>query len=639
MCGIVGYWAHSGEPAAFPDALREAVRELKHRGPDDLGIWRDGRGVGLGHTRLAILDLSQTGAQPMVSKDAEIVIVFNGEIYNFRELARDLVARGHEIHGESDTEVVLAAYREWGSSCVDHFIGMFAFAIWDEPQRCLRLFRDRVGVKPLYFMWDGRILCFASELKALRRLPHWSSDIDRTAVGEFLQYGCIAAPRTIYRQVRKLLPGHWLHMEVGGPPKIAPYWSLSKVLKRGELRGSSAQLEDELEELLIDAFRYRLVADVPVGLFLSGGIDSSLLAALLHKSGVELETFTIGFHSAEHDESEAATQIANSLGFRHHLTKITMVEATGILSRWPDHFDEPFGDSSGIPTYLVAKTARERVKVVLSADGGDELFCGYDHYKTLESRMASYGQIPGMLRKAGSKALSAVVAGSPMNLTNDFAPGLHRWLRHGLAYDRLHKMHDFLAAQNAMAAARTFRTIWRTGEVECLLEMPYRDPRQTERDGEWPGHPIEQWSAIDLHEYLPDDILTKVDRATMAVGLEGREPLLDHRLVEFAFRLPFNMRHGSLGTKHILRSILYRHIPRELVDRPKKGFSVPMDKWMEGWLVSGAIRDSIDTLGEKMPFLNSKLLEGQLHAFAGSPQGRSRLWLLYVLGRWAERWM
>jgi asparagine synthase (glutamine-hydrolysing) len=474
-------------------------------------------------------------------------------------------------------------------------------------------------------------------LKALRALPHWSPEIDEFALGEFLQYGYIAAPRTIYKEIHKLQAGHWLCLDAHDAPKIAPYWSLIDVLEKGELEGDPRELEEELEALLVDAFRYRLVSDVPVGLFLSGGIDSSLVASLLSKSDVTLKAFTIGFESAEHDESESAARLARNLGLEHHLTRISMDEATNILGQWPDLYDEPFGDHSGIPTYLVAHMASEQVKVALSADGGDELFCGYAGYGIMANRMALHGKIPCLLRKAGGGILNAIATSPAMDLATPGTPYLHRTLGHGLVYDRVHKMRNFLSASSGVAAVRSFRTFWQSREVARLMGIPYDDPRLNSLA--WPGKPIEQLTATDFHEYLPDNVLVKVDRASMATSLESREPLLDHRIVEFAFRLPLLLRHGSFGNKHILRSILYRNVPRELVDRPKQGFAVPLGKWMDHWLSSGAVNDSIDILHEKMPWLDTHWLDSQLYAFAGSPQGKNRLWLIYVLGQWAQRWL
>jgi asparagine synthase (glutamine-hydrolysing) len=570
--------------------------------------------------------------------NGKLAIVFNGEIYNYAEIARELMAKGYVLKGHSDTEVILAAFREWGPSCVNRFIGMFAFAIWDEECKRLSLCRDRVGVKPLYYAFDGETVCFGSELKALRALPHWKPQVDQISLGEFLQYGYIAAPRTIYSGVHKLSPGSWLCWQVGGgAPEIKTYWSVGDALAKGPITGDLRAIEDELEALLIDAFRYRTVADVPVGLFLSGGIDSGLVAVLLRKAGISLEAFTIGFESAAHDESEAASALATKLGLNHRVSTISRSVAEGVFAQWPELYDEPFGDASGIPTYLVSRMAREKVKVALSADGGDELFCGYAGYPLLAGRMEAHARMPAALRCAGATALAAFTRGPLGNIGSPLVAGAHGALGHGLAYDRAQKMRDYLASPASLDAIRAFRTFFQQHEVVGLLGAPYADPRRCGLRID--GPPMHQLTMTDLVEYLPDDVLAKADRATMAVGLEGREPLLDHRVVEMAYRLPMSLRIGAYGNKHILRSILYRSVPRELIDRPKQGFAVPLFDWMDAWISKGAIGDSIDIIQRKLPGLDADRLRGQARSFAGSPQGKNRLWLIYVLGRWAERWL
>lgn len=635
MCGIAGYWAAPAHAAAMRNELPAAVEALHHRGPDADGTWYspDGR-IGFGHRRLSILDLSPAGAQPMVARDAEVVIVFNGEVYNFAEIASELLTKGHKIVGHSDTEVVLAAFREWGPDCVNRFIGMFAFAIWDGVRRRLSLCRDRVGVKPLYYCWEGGTLSFASELKGLRALRHWQPALDTAALGEFLQYGYISGARSIYASVRRLPPGCWLHLEEAAKPQVEPYWSLGDIVAKGPLGGEPQQLEEELEALLVSACRYRLVSDVPVGLFLSGGIDSSLVAGLLKSSGVDLATFTIGFESAEHDESRAAAQVAKALGLENHALIVDVGDAERILAQWSDLYDEPYGDHSGIPTYLVSRMAREHVTVALSADGGDELFCGYAGYEEGAQRMEAQARVPAAARLTAARAIAAAQGG--LLGTGSLAVTINRSLGHGLALDRMSKLETYLGAEPGLDAIRPFRTFWQSSEVKRLAGAGYRDPRV--QGLRWPGRGVEQIAALDFHEYLPDDVLVKTDRATMAVGLEGREPLLDHRVVEMAFRLPLHMRLGPLGNKHVLRKILYRHVPREIVDRKKQGFAVPIRDWMSRFIANGAVQGSIDVLKAKTD-LDPRSLDAALTAFAGSDQGKNRLWLLHVLGQWAQRWL
>jgi asparagine synthase (glutamine-hydrolysing) len=635
MCGIVGYRVRRGSSEALSQALDDAVVALTHRGPDASGTWTGADGVGLGHRRLAVLDLSPFGAQPMLSSDGEIAIVYNGEVYNFAEIAEELRKKGYPLRGNSDTETIIAAYREWGAECVNRFIGMFAFAIWDSKQRRLSLCRDRVGVKPLYYNWDGRVLSFASELKALRALPHWLPRVDMTAVGELLQYGYVGGSRSIYEGVHKLPPGCWLHLDEEGEPRVEHYWSLRGVVEKGPLRGTPRVLEDELEALLLSACRYRMVSDVPVGLFLSGGIDSSLVAGLLKSAGYALETFTIGFQSSRHDESAAAARVAEALGFSNRALIVDEAEAWRVLETWPDLYDEPFGDHSGIPTYLVSRLAREHVAVAISADGGDELFCGYSGYAEAAARMTSQARIPSALRTIGAAGFGVVNRTALSGTHSTISAGIARSMGHGLAVDRMHKLQGFLDAEPGLDAIRPFRTFWQPGEITRLFGQPYADPRVKTVD--WPGQPLEQIAALDFQEYLPDDVLTKTDRATMAVGLEGREPLLDHRIVEMAFRLPLEMRYGPLGNKHVLRSILYRHVPRPLVDRPKQGFAVPIADWTDRLISSGAVAEAAAIAQQRLG-LDRQAVRGALKAFTGSSQGKNRLWLLYVLGRWVERW-
>jgi asparagine synthase (glutamine-hydrolysing) len=441
-------------------------------------------------------------------------------------------------------------------------------------------------------------------------------------MGEFLQYGYIGQPRSIYRSVNKLPPGCWLHLDADGEPRIERYWSLADIVSRGPLTGSERDLEAELEALLIDAFKYRLVSDVPVGLFLSGGVDSSLVAGLLTSAGVDIETFTIGFKLASHDESGAAAAVSRSLGLANHVEIIDETHAASVLERWADLYDEPFGDVSGIPTFLVSSMARRRVAVALSADGGDELFCGYAGYSEAAGRMNAHGRLPGWTRAAVAQGLEAITATGVTGVLG------------GLASDRLYKLQGYLGA-SGLDALRPFRSFWQLGELRQLLTIPYTDPRRGALT--WDGAPHEQLAALDFHEFLPDDVLAKADRASMAVGLECREPLLDHRIIEMAFRLPLSMRLGPLGNKHVLRNILYRYVPRALVDRPKQGFAVPLSNWMDGLIESGAMRESLAMLARKLGCERDGL-ESALAAFRTSDQGKSRLWLLHVLAKWVHRW-
>lgn len=641
MCGITGYWVREGQPDAWLRDLPDAVSSLRQRGPDGSGTWvRGGGGVAFGHTRLSILDLSELGRQPMISDDGDLVMVFNGEIYNFAEIRAELEKCGHRFRSSGDSEIVLAALRRWGIAAVERFIGMFAIALWRESERRLWLIRDRLGVKPLYYAWDGRALWFGSELKALRAFRAWRAEIDRSALGEYFQFGYISAPRSIYRNVRKLSPGHWLELGDAGVPVTRCYWSALE--PREPLAGSESELEEQLEALFIDAFRYRMVADVPVGVFLSGGLDSSLVSAILQRhSGQTVRTFTVGFIDPGFDESRWARRVATHMGTEHTEHILSPSEMAGILPRWADLFDEPFGDSSGVPTFVVSCVAREHVKVALSADGGDELFSGYHHYGVMLARERMLARMPRTARNALSKALQLLPARSLRGLVDQFpAPAPLRHAARRAVVDRLERLRVILPDADPATLYELGMSSWTPAEGAQLLGGCV-SPRPVLNGS--PRSFADHMSSSDLRHYLPDDILTKVDRTTMAVGLEGREPLLDHRLVEFALRLPLSLRRGSLGTKHLLRRVLYRYVPRAILERPKQGFSIPMSDWLRGEL--SALLDAylaperIRAAG----IFDPGVVERALGNFRGGGPRRDRLdvqkvWLLLAFEMWREKW-
>jgi asparagine synthase (glutamine-hydrolysing) len=641
MCGITGYYMRDGRPEPWLRDLPGAVQSLRQRGPDDSGTWvRGGGGVAFGHTRLSILDLSELGRQPMISDDGDLVMVFNGEIYNYAEIRSELEKCGYHFRSSGDSEVVLTALGHWGIAAVERFIGMFAIALWRESERRLWLIRDRLGVKPLYYAWDGRVLWFGSELKALRAFQAWRAEIDRAALGEYFQFGYVSAPRSIYRQVCKLLPGHWLELGDSGEPVTRCYWSMLE--PREPLRGSESELEEQLEALLIDAFRYRMVADVPVGVFLSGGLDSSLVTAILQRhSGQAVRTFTVGFTDPGFDESRWARRVASHVGTQHTEHILSPAETIRILPRWADLFDEPFGDSSGVPTFLVSCVARESVKVALSADGGDELFSGYQHYDVMLARERMLTRLPRPARNALSQALQFLPTRSLRKLVDRLpAPTPLRHAARRAVVDRLEKLRVVLPEADPATLYDLGMSIWTPAEGAQLLGALVA-PRPALN-----GHPrsfADHMSCCDLRHYLPDDILTKVDRTTMAVGLEGREPLLDHRLVEFALRLPLALRRGSLGTKHLLRRVLYRYVPRAMLDRPKQGFGIPIARWLRGelsplldtYLAPGRVRDA--------GILDPALVARALGNFREGGPRRDRLdvqkvWLLLAFEMWREKW-
>jgi asparagine synthase (glutamine-hydrolysing) len=572
----------------------------------------------------------------MVSADGELVMVFNGEIYNFAEIRAELEAQGHRSRSSGDSEVVLVALRHWGLAAVERFIGMFAIALWHEGARRLWLIRDRLGVKPLYYAWDGRSLWFGSELKALRAFRAWRAEVDRGALGEYFQFGYISAPRSIYRRVCKLLPGHWLELAETGEPRTHCYWSALE--PREPLAQPEGELEEQLEALLIDASRYRMVADVPVGVFLSGGLDSSLVTAILQRHcGQRVRTFTVGFADSDFDEAPWARKVAAHLGTEHTECILGPDETAGILTRWADFFDEPFGDSSGIPTFLVSRMARRSVKVALSADGGDELFSGYQHYDAVLEHQRVLERLPRLARHA-----MRVLPSASLQRGLDVLPAPASW-RHAARrelFDRLEKLRAVLPEVAPEALYDLAMSSWAPAELARLLgeALPPRPLLNGQRRSF-----IDHMSVCDLRHYLPDDVLTKVDRATMAVGLEGREPLLDHRLVELALRLPPGLRRGALGTKHLLRRVLYRYVPKAILERPKQGFTVPVSRWLRGELSA-----LLDTYLAPERIRAAGLLDPGVVARAisnfreGGPR-RDRLdtqkvWLLCAFEMWREKW-
>ncbi len=639
MCGITGFCSSSRFADQLGSDIAGATRALIHRGPDDEGIWL-GEGVGLGHRRLSILDLSHGSHQPMLSPDCRHVIAYNGEVYNFRELRKDLEAEGHRFRTEGDTEVVLAALAAWGVEvAVRRFIGMFAIALWDKAERRLVLVRDRLGVKPLYYGWDGRNLCFGSELKALRAYRHWQPEIDQAALAEYFQFGYINAPRSIYRNVFKLPPGHWLELRQGRTPAVRRYWTVLDALAT-PLRESEDELAEQLEALMVDAFRLRMVADVPVGMFLSGGIDSSMVTALLQKHHGNVHTFTIGFKEDKYDESRHARRVAEYLGTNHTERILETEEAKRILPQWGDLYDEPFADSSGIPTYLVSKVAGEQVKVVLSADGGDELFSGYSNYANVLLLQSVRERIPSAIRRV----LSPILRHLPLDAVDLFLLAsplpieMKDAFRHKLVRRARRARDNYLVSGTpGLLYEACTSPYWHGETLHHLVGGAPGHGRELSDD--YPGMFAEQMCLWDLHNYLPGDILAKVDRATMAASIEGREPLLDHRLVEFAFRLPLNLRRGALGPKHLLRKLLYKHVPQEMVDRPKMGFGIPLLKWMRADL-NHLLGDYLDPQSIRSQGLfDPTVVSRSVRAFqAGDGEVVNRLWSLLAFQMWHRRW-
>jgi asparagine synthase (glutamine-hydrolysing) len=590
MCGVTGVLLPPSASLDVEALARKMADRIRHRGPDDCGVWTDHESnLGLGHRRLSIVDLSAAGHQPMTSESGRYVIVFNGEIYNYTELRDELDARsGAKVawRGHSDTEVMLAAVEAWGlRAAVMRFVGMFSIAIWDRYDRILSLVRDRMGEKPLYYGWWNNGFVFASELKAMQELPGFSPTLDRRAISLFMCHGNIPAPWTVYEDFFKLLPGHILTLSAERAhdrtaASIAPYWSLVDTLKGNRFRGSPDDALDELDLLLSDAVRSQMVADVPVGAFLSGGIDSSLVVALMQEQSTRpVSTFSVGFGEAEFNEAPHAAAVAAHLGTEHTELTVTADDALAIVPDICRMWDEPFADSSQIPTALLSELTRKHVTVSLSGDGGDELFGGYPRYTEAL-----------LLERLPQKALlERLLRVFPANLT-----GAVRAIPHPLARrvtpKRLKLLAEVLAASNKLDRSNRYMEYFTQARVTRQLVLS--DPRTPYPllDFELPAwtEDLTAFCAIDAVTYLPDDILVKVDRAAMAVSLETRIPLLDHRVVEFAFSLPDALKIRGGQAKWPLRQLLYRRVPRALVDRPKMGFGIPLAEWLRGPLKAWA---------------------------------------------------
>jgi asparagine synthase (glutamine-hydrolysing) len=612
MCGIAGAISLG---RTRPDVVAGMLAALQHRGPDDSGLWtsEDAR-VTLGQRRLAVIDLTPSGRNPMAWDGGRLWITYNGEIYNFRELRRELEGEGYSFRTRTDTEVILASYDRWGVKCLEKLVGMFAFALWDSSSDRLFLARDRLGKKPLYYSVDRGRLVFASELKAILVDPDFPGKIDPDSLSLYLRYGYVPSPHSIFQAVRSLPPAHYALYEKG-KLAVERYWDPIGIALGERFQGDEREAERELERLVTEAVRGRMIADVPLGAFLSGGIDSSLIVALMQEQSTKpVLTFTVRFDNPEFNEADDAAAVARHLGTEHHEETCSTAEMLGLLDAVAGQLDEPFADSSAIPTHLVSKITRRHVTVALSGDGGDELFFGYPRYHA-EARQGWLLSAPRPLR-----LLAAMLADS-------------------VPRRRFRRAAQVLRTDSVDGYDR-FVTLWSPGEVARLTRRPAIENavyRQTFERVE-PISRQQRPPLIDLVTYLPEDILTKVDRMSMAVSLETRCPLLDHRVVEFALRLPLEMKwHGGRG-KWLLRRILYRRVPRELLERPKMGFGVPLADWFRGPLrasmeerIAGAVLEDLGLDSAPARAVWRDFLSGRSHR-------TDLVWSLYALMLWAERW-
>jgi asparagine synthase (glutamine-hydrolysing) len=650
VCGIAGLFDPQSELGAvrLERQAREMASVLAHRGPDDDGSWADPAGlIAFGHRRLAVVDLSPMGHQPMVSADGRWVLSYNGEIYNFRALRDRLSAEGVPFRGGSDTEVLLAAFERWGlDRALDATEGMFALSLWDQRRRELHLVRDRFGEKPLYYGWVGPLLGFGSELKALRKIPSFDATLDRDAVSLYLRYNCVPAPRTIYRGVAKLSPGELVtfspSVRPGQLPAPRAYWSARDAvadLCGRPLTGSDEDLTDLLEETLDASVAARMVADVPVGAFLSGGVDSSVLVALMQRhSSQPVRTFTVGFSDRAFDESEDAAAVARHLGTDHTPLHVDDAEATAVIPQLPELWDEPFGDVSQIPTLLVSRLARTRVTVSLSGDGGDELFAGYNRHAWLERLLRQSSFLPAGLRRSVGAAMVRMPPGLVDQAAKVTLLGPRKW-QVRMPSTKVVKAGKVLAAAGPEDAYLALVSHW--DDPGSVLAPGVGGDGVAPLPDAWPRLPglTEQVLWLDLVGYLPDDILVKLDRAAMAVSLESRAPFLDRPVFELAWRLPLSAKLRGGTTKWILREVLYRHVPRALVERPKMGFGVPIGAWLRGplreWAQDLLSEGHVRQAGVLDPAAARRALG--LH-LGGQRDLGYELWGMLMLQSWLDRW-
>jgi asparagine synthase (glutamine-hydrolysing) len=636
MCGIAGLWQRRSRPADDLRAIAEAMRDaLAYRGPDDAGHWQEGD-VALEHRRLSIIDLSAEGHQPMASADGRFVMVYNGEVFNFLGLRDELAKLGHRFRGGSDTEVLLAAFVQWGvRPAVQRFVGMFAFALWDRQERVLHLVRDRLGIKPLFVgrTADGDLV-FGSELKALVAHPAFERRVDPAALGQFLRYKYVPSPGCIYRDAAKVPPGHILTLRSPDTPWTASeaFWSAEAVAEQGRrnpFAGDDREAVAALDELLGDAVEMRLISDVPLGAFLSGGIDSSLICALMQRrSTAPVRTFTIGFTESAFDESAYARDVARRLGTVHTEVVVRPADAQAVIPGLAATYDEPFADVSQIPTCLVSALARKEVTVALTGEGGDELFAGYARYGFVDRTWRVLDRVPVPVRRWSARALRTVPR------------GLYAWAGPGkLSQDRVDKLADVLECRSP---GEVFdRLVSNGGEASAMQRTRVEPDGGLSRLLAAPS-PLD-WNdrmlLADLKVNLPDDLLTKLDRASMAVSLEGRVPLLDHRVVEFSWTLPPRFKNRNGVTKWLLKELLARYLPRESFEREKQGFEVPVGAWLRQglrpWAEQLLAEERVRAGGLLDAAVTARLWREHL---SGRRNAGHLLWSVLMLESWRERW-
>ncbi len=633
MCGISGFADFNKR--TVKETLEKMNRILSHRGPDGegYGIYNnDTAAIGLGHRRLSIIDLTEGGSQPQTYQSLHIT--FNGEIYNYAEIKKQLEQKGHQFHSHSDTEVILHAYAEWGSAALQQFIGMFAFAIYDEGKQKIFACRDRAGVKPFFYYWKNNLFLFGSELKALMQHPEFAKEINTDAAAAYMQYGYVPTPHCIFKDTHKLKPGHFLELDVKSKSiHTQQYWNVYDAYNQPILKIDLPDAITETEKLLTNAFQYRMVSDVPVGVFLSGGYDSACVTALLQANNTEkIKTFTIGVPDAGLNEAPYAKETAALLGTDHTEYYCTQKEALEIVPELPFFYDEPFADSSAIPTTLVSKIARQKVTVALSADAGDEIFAGYNRYDYLMKYGERIKRIPGFMRKSAAALMDVIPA--------DAIPYFNKKYLFHSRYEKVKSLfknpteQNILMSLNSQMNAKYLAGLFKT----AIKQIPTAFDNTELKEENFST--LSYMMAIDYQTYLLDDILQKVDRAGMSVSLEGREPFLDHRIIEWAAKLPMEYKYNNGIKKFIIKEIVHKYIPKKMMDRPKMGFGIPIADWLQNDLKPFVNKYLDENFIEKQNIFNNIEIQRIRKSFyQGKSERAEKIWYLLMFQMWYDKWI
>ncbi|MDD5129539.1 MAG: asparagine synthase (glutamine-hydrolyzing) [Candidatus Omnitrophica bacterium] len=639
MCRIAGFWDFNYKGNYdFENTIVSMRDVLAYGGPDDCGVYADKeQGIALGHRRLSIIDLSERGHQPMPNCDKSLWIAYNGEVYNFPEIRKELEAKSYHFISNSDTEVILKAYEEWGMGSVHKFRGMFAFALWDRKKEKLIICRDRAGVKPLYYYHKDGLFMFASELKSFHKHCKFLKQLEEKSLGLYLQFGYIGAPHTIFKHAYKLKPGYYLEINKRGDVKETKYWDIQEYYQKGLILQKQGFFEHknqddialELENILLESFKLRLVSDVPLGIFLSGGLDSSLVTALIQKdAAMPVKTFTIGFKEEKYNEAGWAREVAKHLGTEHTEVYCTYNDALNKITKLPEIYDEPLADSSTIPSILLSNLAKQHVKVCLSGDGGDEFFCGYSKYWIIKEKMLPLARFPFM-----PETINLISPDLIFNLYRVFegvvpkCPNLK---------DRYKKIRSILNTQDPVSQSLLYSSVFTESDLKLMGFDHHAKFFEVAKEFD----PVTAMMLYDSKTYLPDDILTKVDRASMSIALEAREPMLDHHILEYTAKLPLQYKYHNKTSKYILRKILYKYVPEKLVRRPKKGFGMPVYEWFKTDLINYYKKYLNKDRVENDGFLNASVVDNMLkQCLSRQGASHSKLWLLLNFQMWKEKWM